>query len=171
MTRRRPLSAVRQNPTNAVLFILLAALILLVIACVSVSAGITRAAIEDEISRSAQTAVESVRSDIDFLMRQTEDSARTLLGTIYPYLNTDADKEGQINQYNEMSRIFSGYVGRYMITKLRLYVPSDRIYSRQGDTFYSLDDLLNDDEFLRLLNNGSSGIFWQGTHSLYLGLG
>lgn len=162
--RNKMLQHARANPTRVALLLLLAALVGLVVACANLSANTTREAVEAEVRRSVQTAAEQACDNLDYRLQQTADSVRTLLGTVYPYLNSKADLEGQISEYSEMNRIFAGYAGKYMISKLRLYAPADKIYSRQGDTFFSLDALSGDDTFHALLGGQKGGVFWQETH-------
>ncbi len=121
--------------TRAVLLALLAALIGLTAVSVHLYAQMTATAAEEEVLRSMQLSVRQTKNNLDYRLQQTADSARTLLSTVYPYLNSGAALEGQLAEYSEMNRVLNEYVGKYMIAKARLFVPQDKIYSRQGATF------------------------------------
>jgi two-component system sensor histidine kinase YesM len=157
--------------TRAVLVALLAALVSLAILCVRLYAQNTNAAVESEVLRSMQLSVEQAKNNLDYRLQQTSDSARTLLGTVYPYLNSNAGTEGQIEEYSDMTRVLNEYVGKYMISKVRLFVPKDKIYSRQGETFYSLSSLENDQDFKNLVGDRRGGVFWQGPRRVTTDIG
>ena len=117
---------------------------------------------EREIYRNMQMTVEQGKNNIDYRMAQVEKNARSILSTIYPYLNSTVDASEQLEEYAEMMRVFSEYRNQNMITKLRVYVPGDKIYSNQNDTFYSLEQLLSTETGLRI----TSGTVWQETHEI-----
>lgn len=154
----------KQNPARVALVLLMCALIGLIVACVILFNSTTRATIEEGVRDSAQTAVQQIERNLNFRLEQTADSIRTLLGTIYPYLNSNAALQEQIDEYNNLNRIFGEYVGKYMVSKLRLYAPAEKIYSRQGDTFFSVSELTTDQAFHKMLNGKKGGVFWQEPH-------
>jgi two-component system sensor histidine kinase YesM len=154
-----------------VLAALLAALIVLSVASVRLYAQSTATAVESEVLRGMQLSVEQAKNNLDYRLQQTADSARTLLGTVYPYLNSSAAMEGQLQEYSEMTRVLNEYLGKYMIAKVRLYVPKDKMYSRQGETFFSLAALQNDPDFLGLVGDRRGGVFWQETRRVPTGMG
>lgn len=97
---------------------------------------------EKEIYRNMEVSVLQCKNNIDYRMEQVEQSAMSILTTFYPYLsNTTRDYGEQMQEYNELMRLVNEYQGKHMISKLRMYVPSSKRYSTQGDTFYSLQDL------------------------------
>ena len=102
------------------------------------------------------------RNNIDYRFEQVKESASALIGTLYPYLNSDADTAVQLEEYAKIRRALSEQLDKHMITRLRLYVPDEKIYSGQKTTLYSLDPLSS------LGENGSvyqkGGVFWHGTH-------
>ena len=108
------------------------------------------------------------RNNIDYRFEQVKESASALIGTLYPYLNSDADTAVQLEEYAKIRRALSEQLDKHMITRLRLYVPDEKIYSGQKTTLYSLDPLSS------LGENGSvyqkGGVFWHGTHLVSLGI-
>jgi len=154
-----------------VLAALMTALVGLSVASVRLYAQSTANAVESEVLRGMQLSVEQAKNNLDYRLQQTADSARTLLGTVYPYLNSSAAMEGQLQEYSEMTRVLNEYVGKYMIAKVRLYVPEGKMYSRQGETFFSLSALSHDPDFQRLLGDRRGGVFWQETRRIPTGMG
>ena len=155
----------KKNPylMSIVLITLTAVLISLAITSVRLFSESTSSAVNDEILRSMQLSVEQAKNNLDYRMQQTADSARTLLGTIYPYLNSDAGTEEQFEEYSEMTRVLNEYIGKYMITRVRLFVPDNKMYAHQNETFFSLAQLEDDASFQALLGDRSGGVFWQDT--------
>ncbi len=157
--------------TRAVLVALMAALVGLAIISVRLYAQTTNAAVESEVLLSMQLSVEQAKNNLNYRLQQTSDSARTLLGTVYPYLNSNAGTEGQIEEYSDMTRVLNEYRGKYMISKVRLFVPRNKIYSRQGETFYSLASLEGDQDFKSLVGDRRGGVFWQGPRRVTTDIG
>ncbi|MGJ4851995.1 sensor histidine kinase [Bacillota bacterium Meth-B3] len=153
-----------------VLAALVAALVGLSAASVRLYAQSTATAVESEVLRGMQLSLEQARSNLDYRLQQTADSARTLLGTVYPYLNSSAAMEGQLQEYSDMTRVLNQYIGKYMIAKLRLYVPEGKMYSRQGDMFFSLQALVDDPDFQNLLGDRRGGVFWQEARRVSTGM-
>ena len=124
---------------------------------------------EREIYRNMQMTVEQGKNNLDYRMKQVEKNSRSILTTIYPYLNSQAYIDVQLQEYEEMMRIFSDYRNDGTISKLRLYVSSGKIYSAQNDTFYSMDVLTDDiDTDIEWM---SSGTHWQETHEITVQFG
>lgn len=149
--------------TRVVLAALMAVLVGLSVICVRLYAQSTASAVESEVLRGMQLSVEQAKNNLDYRLQQTADSARTLLGTVYPYLNSGAGTERQLQEYSEMTRVLNEYVGKYMISRARLYVPQDKMYSRQGESFFSLAQLADDKDFQALVGARRGGVFWQET--------
>jgi len=158
----------KKNPfiMGVVLATLIAALIGLSITCIHLIAQTTTSAVDTEILRSMQQSVEQTKNNLDYRLQQTADSARTLLGTIYPYLNADSATEEQLQEYSEMTRVLNEYIGKYMIARVRLYVADKKLYSHQNETFFSLSLLENDTEFQALARDRKGGIIWQETSTV-----
>jgi len=157
--------------TRAVLVALLAAFVCLTVISARLYARSTNAAVESEALRGMQLSVEQAKNNLDYRLRQTADSARTLLGTAYPYLNSSAGTEGQLQEYSDMTRVLNEYRGKHMISKVRLFVPAGKIYARQGATFYSLASLEDDRDFRRLVGDSRGGVFWQGPRRVTTDIG
>lgn len=102
---------------------------------------ISASMLEQEVIRNMQLTVEQTKDNLDYRMLQVEESAMSILTTIYPYLNTNSSRIAQFDEYREINRIFAEYNDKHMISKLRLFVPPEKIYHSQGDVFHSLDDL------------------------------
>jgi two-component system sensor histidine kinase YesM len=109
--------------------------------------------IENELSNNMQLAVSQIKNNLDYRFEQISDSALSILSTAYPYIRSGStDVETQLKEYDELKSLVSAYEGKHMISKVRLYVPSGKIYANQQDTFYSLPELTQQ----------SSGTYKQG---------
>jgi two-component system sensor histidine kinase YesM len=115
--------------------------------------------IENELSNNMQLAVNQIKSNLDYRFEQIRESSLAILSTAYPYIRSGStDVEEQLNEYKELKLLVSAYEGKHMISKIRLYVPGDKIYANQQDTFYSLPDI-------QQLQNGEAGFYFQrGVH-------
>ena len=147
--------------------LLLAALVLLTLAVFYYTRN-TAQAMEAELCQKMLVSAGQTRNNIDYRFEQVKESASALIGTLYPYLNSDADTAVQLEEYAKIRRALSEQLDKHMITRLRLYVPDEKIYSGQKTTLYSLDPLSS------LGENGSvyqkGGVFWHGTHLVSLGI-
>ena len=145
--------------------LLLAALVLLTLAVFYYTRN-TAQAMEAELCQKMLVSAGQTRNNIDYRFEQVKESASALIGTLYPYLNSDADTAVQLEEYAKIRRALSEQLDKHMITRLRLYVPDEKIYSGQKTTLYSLDPLSS------LGENGSvyqkGGVFWHGTHLVSL---
>ena len=125
--------------------------------------------IENELSNNMQLAVSQIKNNLDYRFEQISESALSILSTAYPYIRSGSTNiETQLEEYNELKSLVSAYEGKHMISKIRLYVPSGKIYANQQDTFYSLPELTeqSDETYRR-------GVLWQKTYGarLYEGRG
>ena len=147
--------------------LLLAALVLLTLAVFYYTRN-TAQAMEAELCQKMLVSAGQTRNNVDYRFEQVKESASALIGTLYPYLNSDADTAVQLEEYAKIRRALSEQLDKHMITRLRLYVPDEKIYSGQKTTLYSLDPLSS------LGENGSvyqkGGVFWHGTHLVSLGI-
>lgn len=164
----RELPGRRLTLTRGALAAMLAVLVCLTVTCAYLYARNTAAAVEGEARRGMQRTAEQMASNLNYRLRQTADSARTLMGTVYPYLNSDSGLDEQLREYSEISRVLTEYVGKYMISRVRLYVPGEKIYARQRETFFSLDTLEADTGIEDLLGDRRGGVIWQGSHQVKL---
>ena len=127
--------------TRKNLLLFLAVLIIPITICLIIYSQYSATTIENEIYRNMKVTVAQAKNNVDYRTEQVENNAMSILHTIYPYLNTTRTTEEQLSDFYDMTRLFADYQGHNMISNLRLYVPNSFMYSRQGDTFYSLDDL------------------------------
>lgn len=128
---------------------------------------------ENEIFRNMQVTVAQAKNNVDYRMEQVEENSMSILTTVYPYLSSTGSTADQLNEYRELTRLFAEFQGHHMISKLRLYVPNSKVYSTQDDTFYSLENLLqdnndNNDERSLLLERGN---YWLETQDRTLTFG
>lgn len=155
-------------PANAARRTLISGLIVMcmpIVICLMVYAMYSSHTMEREIYRNMQMTVKQGKNNIDHRFEQVEKNAMAILNTVNPYLNSKVDLAQQLEEYGEMMRVFTEYQNQNMITKLRLYVSPDKIYSNQSDTFYSLDSL----DWVDL--NIGLGTQWQETHPILLQFG
>lgn len=149
----------------------LAVMILPITASLVLYSSLSASTMEREIFRNMQVSVEQGKNNLDYRMDQTEESAMAILTTVYPYLNSEATVEEQLDEYREMTRLLNEYKGKYMISKLRLYVSGNKLYSTQNDTFYSLDALYPVAGEAGLPNSAKSGTSWLETHDITMSFG
>ena len=165
-------SRVRLKRTrNAVRFLMLLLLVaafgLLTLAVLYYTRN-TMEAMEMELCQKMQVSVEQTRSNMDYRFLQTAEDASTLMGTLYPYLNSDADTEEQLQEYSRICRALVENLDKNMISSLRLYVPDNKIYSGQQTEQYSLRSLceLENEEVL----SHKGGVYWMEPHTVKLGM-
>lgn len=165
-------SRVRLKRTrNAVRFLMLLLLVaafgLLTLAVLYYTRN-TMEAMEMELCQKMQVSVEQTRSNMDYRFLQTAEDASTLMGTLYPYLNSNADTEEQLQEYSRICRALVENLDKNMISSLRLYVPDNKIYSGQQTEQYSLRSLceLENEEVL----SHKGGVYWMEPHTVELGM-
>ena len=165
-------SRVRLKRTrNAVRFLMLLLLVaafgLLTLAVLYYTRN-TMEAMEMELCQKMQVSVEQTRSNMDYRFLQTAEDASTLMGTLYPYLNSNADTEEQLQEYSRICRALVENLDKNMISSLRLYVPDNKIYSGQQTEQYSLRSLceLENEEVL----SHKGGVYWMEPHTVKLGM-
>ncbi len=125
--------------------------------------------IENELSNNMQLAVSQIKNNLDYRFEQISDSALSILSTAYPYIKSGSTNvEEQLKEYEELKSLVSAYEGKHMISKVRLYVPSGKIYANQQDTFYSLPELTEQTE-----ETYKRGVLWIKTYGshIYEGIG
>ncbi len=125
--------------------------------------------IESELSNNMRLAVNQIKSNLDYRFEQISESALSILSTAYPYIRSGStDVQTQLEEYAELKSLVSAYEGKHMISKVRLYVPSGKIYANQQDTFYSLPELT-----LENSENLQRGVVWMKTYGtrIYDGTG
>ena len=125
------------------LLVCLAAMSLPVLFCLLLYTAYSSRTMEQEIYRNMQMSVEQAKNNMDFRMAQLEKNSGSILNTVYPSLNSTVDIDRQLDEFSEISRVLTEYQSLNMVTKLRLYVPDEKLYSHQRDMFYPLSDLRN----------------------------
>ena len=115
-------SRVRLKRTrNAVRFLMLLLLVaafgLLTLAVLYYTRN-TMEAMEMELCQKMQVSVEQTRSNMDYRFLQTAEDASTLMGTLYPYLNSDADTEEQLQEYSRICRALVENLDKNMISSI-----------------------------------------------------
>ena len=89
-----------------------------------------------------QLAVSQLKNNIDYRFEQITDSALAILSTAYPYIPSGStDLQEQMNEFGELKLLVAAFEGKHMISKVRMFVPDEKIYANQRDNFYSLLDL------------------------------
>ena len=143
------------------LLVSLAAMSLPVILCLVIYTLYSGHTMQQEIYRNMQMSVEQAKNNLDFRMAQLEKSALSILSTVVPYLNSHVAIDGQLDEYSEISRVLTANQIQNSITKLRLYVPDEKLYSHQRDMLYPLGELPPEDSV-----DIASGPHWQEPHDI-----
>lgn len=138
----RLLNSTTLRASRRMVLLCVAVIVVPISLCLVIYSLYSASTMEKEIFRNMLVTVEQGKNNIDFRMEQIEGNALSILSTVYPYLNSDAPEAEQLQEYNEVKRLLAEYQDKPMVAKIRLYVPPDKRYSRQGDIFYSLDELL-----------------------------
>lgn len=142
-------------------------LVTLSLVCIFVFLHLSTKNMEDNISLSLQHSVEQRKINIDFRLRSVQQLDRNLITMIYPYTYSDADLSEQYTEYAELNGIFSTYASPDGISNVRLYLSPQKIYSHQGSTYYTLDELRTgaEEESIYLKE---AGMNWLETHPVPL---
>lgn len=114
--------------------LLLAALVLLTLAVFYYTRN-TAQAMEAELCQKMLVSAGQTRNNIDYRFEQVKESASALIGTLYPYLNSDADTAVQLEEYAKIRRALSEQLDKHMITRLRLYVPDEKFIPARKQRF------------------------------------
>jgi len=146
------------------LLVIMALMVVLSLVAIFLFAQFSAQSMEDNVRESLLQSVEQRRLNLDFQMRSIQNAAEDLMPQIYPYVTSNADRETQLREFTELNSILTAFVGRE-IASVRLYVPSEKIYSSQRGTFYPMDQLSEADQN-RYLNHG--GLTWEETHDVPL---
>ncbi len=157
-----------RSAVRLLMFVLLVAAFLFLTLALFYYTRNTAEAMETELCQKMQVSAEQTRNNIDYRFEQAAESASALIGTLYPYLNSDADMTMQLQEYAEIRRTLAEQLDKHMISRLRLYVPDDKIYSDQQTLLYSLNPLSKLGGEDSIYQNG--GVFWKETHFVSLGM-
>ena len=145
--------------------VIMALMVALSLVAIFLFARLSAQSMADSVQESLLQSVEQRRLNIDFQLRSVQSAAEDLMPRIYPYVTSDADRETQLEEFTYLSAILATYTGRGAAS-VRLYVPPEKLYSSQQETFYSMSQLSEADQehYLR-----HSGLIWEETHEvLYL---
>lgn len=120
--------------------------------------------VKTEVSNNMLLAVNQLKNNLDYRFEQITDSALSILSTAYPYISTgETDLQEQLKEYNELRLLVAAFQGKHMISKVRLFVPDNKIYANQRDNFYAMQDLR---EFLEPGEAFQRGVVWLETHGM-----
>ncbi|NLU32196.1 MAG: sensor histidine kinase [Clostridiaceae bacterium] len=118
--------------------------------------------VKNEVSSNMRLAITQLKNNLDYRFEQITESALSILSAAYPYISSGStDLQEQLNEFSELKLLVRAFEGKHMISKVRLFVPDDKIYANQRDNFYSLLDL---HEFQQPETAFQRGVVWLETH-------
>ena len=143
-----------------------ALLVILILAVVTMGTvflffNLVTSTMKRNVRQSLEQAVEQQKIHFDFRLRSVQQQAENLMNVIYPCVSSNAEPVEQYKEYAELRSAFGLCTGNEDISNIRLYVPSSKIYSKQGGTFRSLTDLSDSETYLPYLDH--VGISWMET--------
>ena len=123
---------------------------------------------EDNISRSLQHSVEQRQINLDYRLRSIRQLDENLITMIYPFTYSGVDVAELYSEYAELNSIMYSYTAHEDVSNVRLYLSSEKIYSHQGSTYYSMEDLpgLTDEPVPIYIER--AGMHWLETHPILL---
>lgn len=145
---------------------LMAAMVLLSLVCIFAFIRSLTESMEANISQTLLQSVEQRKINLDFRLHSLQQTDDNLIGIVYPYMSSGADRLGQYQEYAELNSILSAYTGNEYLSGVRLYVPEEKYYSHQGGTFRSLSELYNLPDADTLPYLLETGTCWLETHSV-----
>ena len=154
------ISKMRLSKRAIILFVI--SVLIPIVLILRLYAGYSANIVKTEVSNNMQLAVSQLKNNIDYRFEQITDSALAILSTAYPYISSGStDLQEQMNEFGELKLLVAAFEGKHMISKVRLFVPDEKIYANQRDNFYSLLDL---HEFQDPDNAFERGVVWLETH-------
>lgn len=123
---------------------------------------------EQNIKNSLMQSVEQRRLNVDFRLRSLLQADTNLISVVYPYMISNTDRSEQLKEYEELRFSVSDYESNAYISKIRIYVPDDKLYSNQGNMFYPLSNLLRRDDAQTVRYLQKPGITWLGPEKVLL---
>ena len=125
-------------------------LAMLIMGCIALTAifllfQMTAQVMAKNVRLSLEQTVEQQRIHFDFRLRSVQQQAENLMTTIYPYMSGSEDPLEQYQEFEQLKSAISLSTSDTDISGVRLYVPSDKIYSSQGETFLPLQQLIGRD--------------------------
>ena len=125
-------------------------LAMLVMGCIALTAifllfQMTAQVMAKNVRLSLEQTVEQQRIHFDFRLRSVQQQAENLMTIIYPYMSGSEDPLEQYQEFEQLKSAIGLSTSNTDISGIRLYVPSDKIYSSQGETFLPLQQLIGQD--------------------------
>lgn len=121
--------------------------------------------LEKEISQSVLKVLDQTKNNVDFRMTMVSETVSGMMTSIHPYIDRDpvSDTLGQqIEDFRTISNLLAAYDKRSMIQNLRVFVPDEKLYARQHDTFFGLSELESPQTLLTLFHSGKSLVWLAG---------
>jgi len=121
---------------------------------------------EKEVSKLALKSLNQVKINIHYRLENIAEISSSIMAASYPYINRPVQSNllsQQIDDFQSLISILQGYEKRNMISRLRMFVEEDKIYSRQKDIFFPLSDLHDYEKLMHDFNNGRQ-VAWQDTY-------
>lgn len=143
-------------------------LVMLSMVCIFLFLQLSTKNMEDNITRSLQYSTEQRKINIDFRLHSLQQLDENLIPIIYPYTYSGVDVSEQYREYTELNANLSLYMAHEDVSNMRLYMSSDKFYSHQGGTYYSLNSLLGSSADDIPPYTEQSGIHWLETHRVPL---
>lgn len=138
--------------------------LVLILAFFRVSAN----SMESNIRSSLLHSVEQRKINIDFRLRSLRQIDENLITMIYPYVGSDASRSEQLKELEQLNAILSLYAKSEYISNVRIYVPDEKIYSNQGDNFYPLSILTEQENAGTQVYLQWGGAAWLETHQIWM---
>lgn len=110
---------------------------------------------------SMEQTVEQQRIHFDFRLRSVQQEAEKLMTIIYPLMSGSDDPVEQYQEFEQLKSTIGLTTSNTDISGVRLYVPSDKIYSHEGATFLPMWELLKQGQDQPYLEK--AGISWLET--------
>lgn len=143
---------------------LLIPIIIIIIIYFQISVNI----IEKEVSQLALRSLKQTKSNLEYRLMGVAEISQGIMSTLYPYLNRSIETDSlsqQIDDLSILNNVIDSYDNRNMIAKIRLYVDAHKIFSRQRDRFFKVEDVSKQDfeKFYENFNNGRN-VVWLETY-------
>lgn len=110
---------------------------------------------------SLEQIVEQQKIHFDFRLRSVQQESENLMNIVYPCMSGSDDPLEQYEEFEQLKSAFSLSTSNEDITGIRLYVPSEKMYSNQGETFRPLWELTESGQELPYLQK--TGLRWLET--------
>jgi len=156
------MSISRMRLSKRAIFLFVISVLIPIILILRLYANYSENVVKNEVSNNMRLAITQLKNNLDYRFEQVTDSALSILSAAYPYISSGrTDLQEQLNEFNELKLLVRAFEGKHMISKVRMFVPDDKIYANQRDNFYSLLDL---HEFQQPETAYERGVVWLETH-------